>query len=258
MKILIIGDIVGRPGRNIIKEKLQNLILDFEADFTIANCENASGGNGLTEKNALELFEYGIEVITMGNHVWDKKETITFIDNYPNLIRPGNYPQPCPGKGYTIYEKKGIKIGVINISGIIYLNNLLCPFNTFDNIIKKLSNICKIIILDFHAEATSEKIAMGYYADNRASLVYGTHTHVQTADTRILPGGTGYITDVGMTGPYDGILGIEKDIIISQLKSKRPTKFKIASGQVQVNGIIVDIDENTGKCHNIKNFINIF
>ncbi|MFZ7119756.1 MAG: TIGR00282 family metallophosphoesterase [Eubacteriaceae bacterium] len=258
MKILVIGDIVGRPGRNIMKEKLQNFVLDFNADFTIANCENASGGNGLTEKNTLELFEYGIEVITMGNHVWDKKETINFIDNYPNLIRPGNYPQPCPGKGYTIYEKNGIKIGVINISGIIYLNNLQCPFNTFDNIINKLSDTCKVIILDFHAEATSEKIAMGYYADSRASLVYGTHTHVQTADTRILPGGTGYITDVGMTGPYDGILGIEKDIIINQLKSKRPIKFKIASGQVQVNGIIVDIDENTGKCRNIKNFINIF
>ncbi|MPW25810.1 TIGR00282 family metallophosphoesterase [Alkalibaculum sp. M08DMB] len=257
MKILIIGDVVGRAGRNIIQQELTNLKSKYQVDITIANCENASGGNGLTEKNAKEFFENGVDIITMGNHVWDKKDIVNYIDDYTNLIRPANYPDPCPGKGYTIFEKNGIKIGVINISGIVYLNNLICPFTTIDAILEEISSKCKIIILDFHGEATSEKIAMGYYSDGRVSLVYGTHTHVQTADKRILPQGTGYITDVGMTGPFDGVLGVDKDIIIQHLKSRRPVKFEIATGIMQINGLYVEINEKTGKCEAIDNFIKV-
>lgn len=257
MRFLIIGDIVGRPGRHVITEHLQNLISYHNADFVIANGENASGGNGLTEKNAIELFNSNIDIITMGNHVWDKREIINYIDNYPYLIRPANYPEPCPGKGYTIIDSNGVRVGVINLSGLIYLNSLVCPFKTFDQIYDKINKACEIIIVDFHAEATSEKIAMGYYVDGRASLIFGTHTHVQTADCRILTNDTGYITDVGMTGPYDGILGVNKDIIIQQLINKRPAKFEVASGRCQINGLLADIDENNGNCHYIKNFIKI-
>ncbi|MFZ7132123.1 MAG: TIGR00282 family metallophosphoesterase [Eubacteriales bacterium] len=258
MKLLVIGDIVGRPGRNIIAERLHHLIDINAIDMVIANGENASGGNGLTEKNATELFQCGINIITMGNHIWDKKEILNYIDTYPNLIRPANYPEPCPGKGYTIFKKGNVRVGVINISGVIYLKNLRCPFETFDILYEKVHQECDMIIVDFHAEATSEKIAMGYYGDGRASLVFGTHTHVQTADVRILENGTGFISDVGMTGPYDGILGIDKHIIIQHLKNKRPVKFELASGQVQINGLIVDINHKNGKCESIQNFIHIF
>lgn len=258
MKILLLGDVVGRPGRRIVQQELSNLKNIYHQDLTIANCENASGGNGLTEKNARELFEWGVDIITMGNHVWDKRETVNFIDNFPHLVRPANYPEPCPGKGYTIFEKNGIHIGVINISGVIYLNNLICPFATLDKILLEISDKCQIIILDFHAEATSEKIAMGYYCDGRVSLVYGTHTHVQTADKRILPLGTGYLTDIGMTGPYDGILGVDKNIILEQMKNKRPAKYVMAEGAVQINGLYVEINEKTGKCEILDNFIKIY
>ena len=257
MKILLLGDVVGRPGRKIVQQELSNLKNIYGPDLTIANCENASGGNGLTEKNAKEFFEWGIDIITMGNHVWDKREILNYIDNYPHLVRPANYPDPCPGKGYTIYEKNGIFVGVINLSGVIYLNNLNCPFSTIDKVIEEISDQCQIIIVDFHAEATSEKIAMGYYCDGKASLVYGTHTHVQTADKRILPQGTGYLTDIGMTGPYDGILGVDKNIIIGQLISKRPAKYEMAEGAVQINGVVVEINDSTGKCEKLENFIKI-
>lgn len=258
MKFLIIGDIVGRSGRNIIKDNINNLKSLYNVDIVIANGENASGGNGLTEKNAKELFDCGIDIITMGNHVWDKKEIIDYIDKYPFLIRPANYPEPCPGRGYNIYTKSNVRIGIINLSGVIYLNNLISPFDTFDNIYKKIRSECDLIIIDFHGEATSEKIAMGYYVDGKASLIFGTHTHVQTADRRILAGGTGYITDIGMTGPYNGVLGVEKDIIIQQYKTKRPIRYELATGEIQVNCITADINEKTGLCQNIENFIHIY
>ncbi len=222
MKVLVLGDVVGRPGRNIVLKELYKLKRHYKADLVIVNCENASAGNGLTEKNAQELFDSGIDVITMGNHVWDKKEILNFIDVYPDLVRPANYPEPCPGKGYTILAMNGVNVGVVNLSGVVYLKHLDCPFSTIDKVLDEIKSRCDIIILDFHAEATSEKLAMGYYLDGRASLVYGTHTHVQTADQRILSKGTGYLTDIGMTGPYDRIIGVDKDIIIQQMVIKGP------------------------------------
>lgn len=257
MKILILGDIVGRPGRNAVRDQLSHLREEYRADVVIVNGENASAGRGITEKNAKELFELGIDVITTGNHVWDKKEILTYIESYPQLIRPANYPDPCPGKGYTIIHRNGINIGVINLSGVVYLSNLANPFHTIDNILNEISKKCTIVIVDFHAEATSEKLAMGYYCDGRVSLVYGTHTHVQTADKRILSEGTGYITDIGMTGPLNGILGVDKDIIIEQMLSNRPARYDLAEGPTQINGIIVDINKETGKCGYIDNFIKI-
>ena len=257
MKILVLGDIVGRPGRNIIKDNLKSIQDEFEIDFTIANGENASSGLGITEKNASDIIDWGIDVITTGNHVWDKKETEGYIDNYDWILRPANYPDPCPGKGYIIREKNGAKIAVINTSGLVYLKSLDCPFKKIDEILLEIPSDVKIRILDFHAEATAEKISMGYYCSQRVSLVFGTHTHVQTADCRILDDYTGYITDVGMTGPLDGVIGVDRDIILKGFLSKRPGKYSIASGPVQINGLVADIDES-GKCKELFNFIKIY
>lgn len=224
----------------------------------IVNGENASGGNGLTRKNADELLSLGIDVITMGNHVWDKRETEKFIHEYDTIVRPANYPEPCPGLGYTYAEAKGHKVCVINMSGLVYMKSLDCPFFRFDEILEEIDEDVQIIIVDFHAEATAEKIAIGYYLDGRVSLVFGTHTHVQTSDNRILENGTGYITDIGMTGPLNGVLGVDKDIIIRSMKTKRPNKYELANGMLQLNGIITEIDEASGKCTCIQNFIKYY
>lgn len=258
MKFLIIGDIVGRMSRNILKTQLTNIIEDNRIQFVIANGENASGGNGLTYKNAQELFSYGIDVITMGNHVWDKKEITKYIDKETRLVRPSNYPSPCPGRGYTIINKNNISIGIMNLSGRIFLSPLECPFKTFEKDYNFLKNNADIIILDFHGEATAEKVAMGWFVDGKISLIYGTHTHIQTADEKILPKGTGYITDVGMTGPYYSVLGIDRNIIIDKLITQRPNRFEVASGPIEINGIIVEIDEKSGVCLNIERFNQLF
>lgn len=258
MKFLIIGDIVGRMARNILKTQLTNIIENNEIQFVIANGENASGGNGLTYKNAQELFSYGIDVITMGNHVWDKKEITQYIDEETRLVRPSNYPSPCPGRGYTIINKNNIKIGIINLSGRVFLNPLDCPFKTFEKDYNHLKTNTDIIILDFHGEATAEKVAMGWFVDGKISLIYGTHTHIQTADEKILTKGTGYITDIGMTGPYYSVLGIDRDIIIEKFITQRPIRFEIASGPIEINGIIVEINEKNGKCLKIERFNQIY
>lgn len=258
MKFLIIGDIVGRAARNILKTQLSNIIKDQKIHFVIANGENASGGKGLTHKNAKELFSYGIDVITMGNHVWDKREIFQYIEEETRLIRPSNYPSPCPGRGYTIIKKGKTNIGIMNLSGRVFLNPLDCPFKTFEKDYYFLKENADIIILDFHAEATAEKIAMGWFVDGKVSLIYGTHTHVATADEKILPKGSGYITDIGMTGPYHSVLGIDKDIIIEKFLTQRPIRFEIASGPVEINGLIVEIDEENGSCLNIKRFSQLY
>jgi hypothetical protein len=257
MRFLILGDIVGRPGRNAVKDYLKNLQVEFDIDFTIANGENASSGLGITEKNAIDISECGVDVITTGNHVWDKKETEMYIDNYDWIIRPANYPEPCPGKGYVIKEKNGIKVAVINTSGLVYLKALDCPFKKIDEILSNIPSDVNIKILDFHAEATAEKISMGYYCSKRISLIFGTHTHVQTADSRIIDDYTGYITDVGMTGPLNGVIGVKKEIILRGFLSKRPGKYEIATGTVQINALVADIDES-GKCKELFNFIRIY
>ncbi|MEG0310934.1 MAG: TIGR00282 family metallophosphoesterase [Eubacterium sp.] len=225
MKLLMIGDVVSRPGRTVLKEQLDNIIDEYAIDFTIVNGENASGGNGITEKNAKELLNLNIDVMTMGNHVWNQKEMVHYIDKYPKIVRPLNYPEPCPGKGYDFYECQGKRICVMNLSGQIFMPELDSPFNLFDRVYPELEGKYDLLVIDFHAEATSEKIAFGYYLDGKATVVVGTHTHVQTADNRILQGGTAYITDLGMTGPLNGVIGVEKDIIINNMITKRPELF---------------------------------
>ncbi|MFA0816369.1 MAG: TIGR00282 family metallophosphoesterase [Anaerofustis sp.] len=258
MRILTLGDVFGRPGRKILQAQVGLLKEEYAADFVIVNCENASGGSGLTEMNAKELLALSeVDVYTSGNHIWDKREIYNFIQQTPRILRPANYPDPCPGKGYEIFRVGGRRIGVVNLSGTVYLNGLQNPFVEFDRIYESIIPACDLICVDFHAEATSEKIAFGYYADGRANLIFGTHTHVQTADERILSGGSGYITDIGMTGPYDGVIGVDRDIIVKQFRTQRHSKFETADGAVQVNGAVFAFDDN-GKCTDIQRIMKLF
>lgn len=253
VRIMMIGDIVGRPGRMIVKEKLRYLKKKHALDFIIANGENAAGGVGLTKAIADELFNSEIDFLTMGNHTWDKKEIFEFIDYEPCLIRPANYPPGTPGKGSSVVRlKRDLKIGIINLSGRTFLSPLDCPFRIGEELAKSIARETPVIIVDFHAEATSEKIAFGWFMDGKVSAVIGTHTHVQTADERILPGGTGFITDVGMTGPRDSVLGVKTDLVLEKFMTQLPVRFEIASGPAQINAVILDIDESTGRTLRIE------
>ncbi|MDP9751851.1 MULTISPECIES: TIGR00282 family metallophosphoesterase [Thermoanaerobacter] len=259
MKILIIGDIVGRLGRDILKERLQELISEYNVDIVIANGENAAGGNGLTRKVADELFEMGIAALTMGNHVWDQKEILKFIDEEVRIVRPANYLEETPGRGSIVLNFKNSKIGIINLQGITFMPCNRNPFFVALEEVEKLRVETNIILVDFHAEATSEKIAMGYFLDGKVSCVFGTHTHVQTADEKILQNGTAYITDVGMTGPSDSILGIDKELIIKRFTSSVPVRFEVAKkGPAQINAIVISVNEITGKCYNIERINKIY
>lgn len=253
VRVMMIGDIVGRPGRLIVKEKIKQYKKKYNLDFIIANGENSAGGVGITKSIAEELFNNAVDFITMGNHTWDKKEIFEFIDHEPFLIRPANYPPGTPGKGSSIVRiGNGIKIGIINLSGRTFLPPLDCPFRTGEEIVKQIARETSVIIIDFHAEATSEKIALGWYMDGKVSAVLGTHTHVQTADEKILPNGTGYITDVGMTGPRDSVLGVRTDLVLDKFITQLPVRFEIAGGMAQINAVILDIDETTGKSKRIE------
>jgi len=251
LKILFLGDIVGRPGRRAIHELLPAIKKKYEPRFTIANGENAAGGNGITEEIADDLCSAGIDVLTMGNHVWDNKDIYNFIDRDYRIIRPANYPPDSPGSGYTLARKANCQIGVVNLSGRVFMPPLDCPFRAVDQIIPLLKNETPIIIIDFHAEATSEKNALGWYVDGRATAVVGTHTHIQTADERILPRETAYITDVGMTGPRDSILGVRTDLVLDKLIGLRPVRFEVASGPLQLNAVAIEVDECSGRAREI-------
>ncbi len=244
MNLLFIGDIMGRTGRRVVKEKLPDIIAGNNIDFVIANGENSAGGTGITEKVYEELLGYDIDVITLGNHAWAKKEILAFIDKADRLVRPANYPDSTPGNPYIIIEKCGINIAVINLCGRIYMDCIECPFKTIESIILNIKNKAEIIILDFHGEATSEKVAMGWFLDGKVTAVLGTHTHVQTADERILPGGTAYITDVGMTGPKNSVLGVKKDIIIKKFLTGLPAKFVVEDDEGQFNGVVLSLNGN--------------
>lgn len=245
LKILFVGDIVGKPGRVILQRQLRDIQEKYDIDFTVANGENAAGGNGINKKIVGELFSYGVDMITMGNHVWDKKEIFDFIDHEPGIIRPANYPKGSPGKGWNIYNIKDItKIAVINLSGRVFLPALDCPFQVVESILSEIREITPIILVDFHAEATSEKLAMGWYLDGRVAAVLGTHTHVQTADARLLKKHTAYITDVGMTGPRDSILGVDKDLVIKKFRTQLPVRFEVANGDIQLNAVIIEVNED--------------
>lgn len=252
MRVLFIGDIVGKPGREAIKRFLKPLQKEFDVDVTIANAENAAAGKGLTKEVSEELYRQGIQFLTMGNHVWDQREIMNFIDSDPKLIRPANYPVGAPGQGYGVIRANGFKIGVLNLSGRIFLPPLEDPFSGAIRWINQLKQETPVILVDFHAEATSEKSALGWFLDGKVSALVGTHTHIQTADARLLHQGTAYITDVGMTGPKDSVLGVKKEIIINRFLTQLPAKFEIAGGPLQINAVIIDIDEKSGKAHKIE------
>lgn len=249
MKILFLGDIVGNPGRTCVLRELPWIIKNNEIDAVIANGENAAGGIGISPSIAEILLNGGIDVLTSGNHIYKKKEIYDYIDNEPRLLKPANFPPLTPGNGYYIFSSErlnGAKIAVINICGRIFLESYDCPFRKIDEILKQIKSITPIIIVDFHAEATSEKVAMGWYLDGRVSAVIGTHTHIQTADERVLPAGTAYITDAGMSGPRDSVIGVKKELIIERFIKMMPQKFVVAGNDIWINGAIIEVNEKDG------------
>lgn len=252
MNLLFLGDIIGSPGRRAVKSLLKRFIKDNSVHVVIANGENAAGGFGITEGIAEELFDCGIDIITSGNHIFDKREVIEYLMKNDRLIRPANYPEGVPGVGSTTLSTKFGKVAVINISGTVFMDALNCPFRTMDNELAYLPDDVKVIIVDFHAEVTSEKMCMGWYLDGRVTALIGTHTHVQTADERVLPEGTGYITDAGMSGPYDSVIGVKKDIALKKFLTMMPIRFDTAKNDVRLCGVLLNVDETTGKCLEIK------
>jgi len=253
MKILFAGDIVGSPGRKAIAEFVPKIKRKEKVEFAIANGENAAGGSGITPRLSEEIFSSGIDVITSGDHIWKRKEILETLDEHNNILRPANYPPGVPGLGASVVKaKNGTLVGVINLVGRVFMEAVECPFRKAQEEISQIQKKTKIIIIDIHAEATSEKIAMGWYLDGSVSAVMGTHTHVQTADERILPQGTAYITDVGMTGPHDSVIGRKKEQILTRFITQLPTRFEMADEDVRLNGVILDIDEKTGKARSIE------
>lgn len=252
MRILAIGDVVGSVGSEFLCAKLSDLKKIKKVDLAIVNGENSAEGNGITPESALRLFNGGADIITTGNHVFRRKEIRQFIDDNPYIIRPYNYPEgTTPGRGMCKIDLGGIKVCVINILGVSYLESMGCPFDALDRALVN-ANDCKIKIVDFHAEATAEKRALGFYADGRISALFGTHTHVQTSDECILPTGTGYITDVGMTGVINSVLGVKAEISIKRMKEKLPIKFENARGACKMEGIIFDVDDYSGKTKSVE------
>lgn len=251
MRILFIGDIVGSPGRKMVYDHLHRVTEEYRVDFTIANGENCSAGYGLNQRNYRELVDCGIDAFTMGNHVWDNKEIYRFIDSEQRLIRPLNLPAGLPGRGYQQFEVAGQRLLVTNVIGRVFMTPFDCPFHALDALLKELADEERIVFVDIHAEATSEKAALAWYLDGRVAAVAGTHTHVQTNDARVLPRGTGYVTDAGMTGPRDSILGVDKDIIISRFITGVSPRFEIATGDLQFNGVVFDIGEDN-RCQSVE------
>ena len=257
MRILFIGDIFGRPGRTVVKDRLPSLVKEHAVDLVLANGENAAAGFGITPQLAEDFFDMGIDVLTTGNHVWDKREIVDFFqsaDGNPHsparrVLRPANYPPGMPGWGVYEGRKGDIAYAVINLQGRVFMASNDDPFRVADQILKEIK--AKVIFVDIHAEATSEKISMGWHLDGRVSVLVGTHTHVPTADERVLPGGTAYITDVGMTGPYDSVIGVKKELVVGKFLNNMPTRFEAATGDVRLCAVVVDCDERTGRARKI-------
>ncbi len=253
MKVLFIGDVIGKVGRRVVKAFLPEVVVRNNINIVIANGENLAGGFGITESTANELFDYGVHVITTGNHVWDRREAPGLLSQQDRILRPLNYPPEVPGFGSVVYPlKDGLKVGIVNLAGRVFMSNLDCPFRIGLPEIEKMKEETKILIVDFHAEATSEKLAIGYYLDGIVSAVIGTHTHVQTADERILPKNTAYITDVGMTGPSESVIGIKTDLVIEKFLVQMPKKFETAKGKGVFSAAIIDIDKNNGNATDIQ------
>jgi hypothetical protein len=252
MNILFIGDIVGSPGREAVKKLLPQLKKEYDLKFIIANAENAAGGSGITRKVADELFDSGVDVLTSGDHIWKKREIFEFINQDERILRPVNFPDGVPGRGHGVFKTKdNLKVGVINVNGRVFMEALECPFRKTLSASEVVASETRVIIVDMHAEATSEKIALGWYLDGKVSAILGTHTHIQTADERILPQGSAYITDVGMAGPCDSVIGRRIEDVLERFLTAIPTRFEVAKENIQLQGVVLDIDEDTGKARSI-------
>ncbi len=248
----MIGDVIGRTGRTLLLDHLMEIRAVENIDIVIANGENSAGGLGITSKTYRAMKQAGVDIITLGNHLWDKSDIYSIIEN-DDVIRPLNYPGKVEGEGVRIFEEAGLRFAVVSLLGRVYMPRGECPFRAMDKVIENLKKDgINIIIVDFHAEATSEKIAMGFYLDSRISLIAGTHTHVQTNDSRVLSGGTGYITDIGMTGDRESVIGIDKDIIIEKFLLQQPRRFKVGNKKPMINAVIAAVDKKTGLCKSIK------
>lgn len=253
LTILVLGDVVGKPGRQALGRRLQSIIDELGADFVLVNGENASGGLGLRPKEADELLALPIDVMTTGNHIWRHKEIRAYLDDSQRVVRPANFPPSAPGKGQTVVDAKtGPSVGVLNLQGLLFMDDLDCPFRTADRILADLRSQAKIILVDIHAEATSEKRALGHYLDGRVSAVFGTHTHIPTADAEVLPGGTGYLTDLGMCGSTDSVIGVRKQPAIARFVTRLPSQFQVAKGRERLQGAVLQVDPTSGKCSSIQ------
>ena len=248
MKILAIGDVIGKPGRRAVKQFLPGLINEYDINFVVANGENSAHGIGITLNTARELNESGVDALTTGNHVWAQREMIQSLDSDPRIIRPLNFPPAAPGRGFAIFGD----VMVVNLIGRVFVGQYDCPFRTMDSLLSTVSPLPGIIVVDFHAEATSEKVALGRYLDGRVSAVLGTHTHIGTTDARVLPGGTAYVTDIGMVGPVDSIIGDDIDNVLNSFLTGLPHKLSVGKGRVAFDAMLIDIDEETGKARSIQ------
>ncbi len=256
MRILFAGDVIGKPGRVALMALLPELVREHGVDFTIVNGENAAGGIGITEKTAADIFKAGADVITGGNHTWHKRDAIPFLEAEDRVLRPANYPPGVPGRGYGLFETRGgIPVGVVNLQGRIFMQGIDCPFRVGSELVDRLRRDAPVVVVDIHAEATAEKLALGWHLARRATAVLGTHTHVQTADERILEGHTAYITDVGMTGPVDSVIGVRKELSIARFLTQIPQRFEVAGGDVELNAVVIDADEATGAAREIKRIV---
>jgi metallophosphoesterase (TIGR00282 family) len=253
LRILHIADIMGEPGRKAVTRLVPQIIQEREVGFVLGNAENAAGGFGLTKGVARDLYNAGVHVLTGGNHMWDRKEIFDFIDEDNHVLRPANYPGGVPGRGSGVYTSAGNhRVGVLNLLGRVFIKEVECPFKTADAEVRRLKEETPIIIVDLHAEATSEKMAMGWHLDGRVSAVLGTHTHIQTADERVLPEGTAFICDVGMTGPFDSIIGIQKELALKRFLTQLPVRFSVAKNDVFLNAVLVDVDTDSGRAISIE------
>ncbi len=258
MRILFVGDIHGKPGRRILRDRLPVLRQRHKIELVIANGENAAGGAGISTDTAQEILAAGVGVITGGNHTWQHRDAYELLDSDPRVIRPLNYPPGTPGRGATVVAgSNGRQVGVVNLQGRVFMTDLDDPFRAARAECERLRDTTPLIVVDFHAEATSEKIALGWYLDGRASAVVGTHTHVQTADDRVLPGGTAYISDVGMTGPRDGVIGMDREKILERFLTQLPVRFEVASGPAQLSAVVLDVDDTSGRARSIERVLEV-
>jgi 2',3'-cyclic-nucleotide 2'-phosphodiesterase len=252
MQVLMVGDVYGEPGRSALAKLLPRLRQEHRIDLTVVNVENAAGGFGITPALGKWFLDLGVDVMTSGNHIWDKKEIVEYIGKENLLLRPANFPAGTPGTGHITVKSGPHRVGVVNLMGRIFMSPIDCPFRKADEIVEELSRDTRIILVDMHAEATSESLAMGWYLDGRVTAVVGTHRHVQTADERVLPGGTAYITDLGLTGPTDGVIGVDRAQIIQRFLTQMPIKFETAKGPAALSGVVITVDPETGRASGIQ------